>query len=151
MLCLKIREPKGKSLMVVGLYRQWKAPSKEKANDKEGIKRQCKRLEKVGELLNKVVNDGNELVLAGDINIDRHLPNNPCQRPELKALTPILEDMMASLNLVQMNHKPTRHMIGQKSSLLDLILTSIPERILNVENFLNTLLEHEGVRCVVKL
>ena len=49
----------------------------------------------------------------------------------------------------QLNFKPTRHRVGNLSSLLDLVFSNIPERITNIENFFNTLSEHEGVRCVV--
>merc|ERR1711954_191890 len=86
---------------------------------------------------------------GGDINIDRHLPNNPLVRPELKALTPVLEDFMATCNLTQTNWEPTRHQAGQNSLLLDLYLTNIPERVKGVKNFHNTMSEHEGVACTL--
>merc|ERR1711954_605256 len=49
----------------------------------------------------------------------------------------------------QLNFKPTRHRTGHKSSLLDIFFCNFPKRVKNMENFLNTLSEHEGVRCVV--
>ena len=89
------------------------------------------------------------ILLGGDLNIDRHLPNNPLSRPELKALTPILEDFFATNNLSQLNWKPTRHQAGCNSSLLDIFASNIPERISEIENFYNTMSEHEGVSCTV--
>merc|ERR1711954_5458 len=86
---------------------------------------------------------------GGDINIDRHLPNNPLVRPELKALTPVLEDFMTTCNLTQLNWLPTQHQAGCNSSLLDIFLSNIPERISGIKNFYNTMSEHEGVICTL--
>ena len=69
-ILLKIREKKGKNLVIAGLYRQWKAPGETGANTSEGIKRQCSRLKMVVDSLNKVCEEDYELVVAGDINID---------------------------------------------------------------------------------
>ena len=95
--------------------------------------------------------DGNDHIVGGDINIDRHQANDPCSRPEVRALTPLLEDYLMTNSMVQVNWKPTRHQHGSKSSLLDLYLTNIPERLNNLENVLNTISEHEGVECTVML
>merc|ERR1711954_293953 len=65
--------------------------------------------------------------------------------------TPLFEDMLISCDLHQLNKKPTRHMVGQKSSLLDLFLSNIPQRISNLENILNTTSKHEGVKCLIGL
>ena len=90
-----------------------------------------------------------ELVIAGDINIDRHMPNDPMRRPDLRALIPIWEDFTMTNNLAQLNHKPTRHQSGCNSSLLDLFLTNVPERATNIENFNNITSEHEGVSMIL--
>ena len=83
------------------------------------------------------------------MNIDRHLPNDPLSRPDMRALTPILEDYMVDSSMVQVNHKPTRHQQGCRSSLLDLFITYEPERLVEVDNILNTMSEHEGVICTL--
>merc|ERR1711954_328339 len=49
--------------------------------------------------------------------------------------------------MAQLNFRPTRQQAGGNSSLLDLFLSNILERIKNVDNFYNTLSEHEGVKC----
>ena len=105
----------------------------------------------MSDIMRRIVRDGFSLIIAGDLNIDRHAQNDLLSRPELKALTPILEDLMLTENISQLNFKPTRHQTGCKSSLLDLYLSTIPERIKNVENVMNTLSGHEGIRCVVQL
>ena len=58
---------------------------------------------------------------------------------------------MLSENIKQLNFEPTRHQAGVNSSLLDLYLANILERIKNIENFTNTSSEHDGVRCVLHL
>ena len=91
------------------------------------------------------------MLVGGDYNIDRYPPNDPMSRPEIRALNPLLEDLMLSADLQQINFKPTRHQMGNKSSLLDLFLTNIPQRISNIENVLNTTSEHQCVKCVILL
>ena len=39
MLVVKIKEKKGKSLAIAALYRHWKAPGEQKANNANGISR----------------------------------------------------------------------------------------------------------------
>merc|ERR1711954_627910 len=150
MASIRIKESRNKSIIVTGIYRQWKAPSETDSNTAEGIARQVQRLELAVEGLSRVVKDGNVHLVAGDLNIDRHLPNDPLSRPDMRALTPVLEDYLMDASMVQVNWKPTRHQQGCRSSLLDLFLTNIPERVTNVENFVNTLSEHEGVRCTLQ-
>ena len=108
-----------------------------------------RRLEIAVERLSRVVEDGNVHLVAGDMNIDRHQPNDPLSRPDLRALTPVLEDYLMDSSMVQLNHKPTRHQLGSRSSLLDLILTNVPDRVVDVDNVLNTMSEHQGVICTL--
>lgn len=67
-----------------------------------------------------------EIIMIGDFNINRHPPKDPLKCPELCALTPILENFMMDHGMTQTNHKPTQHEIGQKRSILDLIISNIP-------------------------
>ena len=48
------------------------------------------------------------MLVVGDLNVDRHPPNDPCSRLEVKVLNPLLEDIMITANLTQMNTKPTQ-------------------------------------------
>merc|ERR1712081_132374 len=136
---------------ISAVYRQWKAPGENPANSAEGIARQVRRLNEMIENWSKISNLGYEIMIAGDLNIDRHWPNDPLSRPELRALNPLLENLMVAENLTQMNFKPTQHQAGVNSILLDLFLTNIPERIRNVENFASLLSDHDGVKCVLHL
>ena len=149
MASIRIRESRNKAIIITGIYRQWKAPAETDSNTAEGIARQVQRLELAIQSLSRVVSDGNIHLVAGDINIDRHLPNDPLSRPDLRALTPVLEDYLIDSSMVQINHKPTRHQLGSRSSLLDLFLTNVPDRIVDIDNVLNTLSEHQGVICTI--
>ena len=139
MASIRIRESRNKAIIITGIYRQWKAPAETDSNTAEGIARQVQRLELAVQSLSRVVSDGNIHLVAGDINIDRHLPNDPLLRPDLRALTPVLEDYLIDSSMLQINHKPTRHQLGSRSSLLDLFLTNVPDRIVDIDNVLNTL------------
>merc|ERR1711954_226937 len=95
-IVVKIKEKLGKHLIIIGMYRQWKAPGEGGSNTAPGIARQVRRLKLAIETLKSNKIKDYDILLGGDINIDRHLPNNPLSRPELKALTPILEDLMTT-------------------------------------------------------
>ena len=78
-----------------------KAPGEGSASKCKGIAQQCRRLNLASEGLAGACTDWHELILGGDLNIDRHTPNNPSSRPDLKALTPYLEYFLMSNNLTQ--------------------------------------------------
>merc|ERR1711954_503279 len=105
-IVINIKERMGENLIVIGMYRQWKAPREGGSNTDPGIARQVQRLKLAFEKLEENKIKDFDILLGGDINIDRHLPNNPLARPELKALSPVLEDFMTTCNLTQLNWLP---------------------------------------------
>merc|ERR1711954_78964 len=80
-----------------------------------------------------------------DFNLDRHIPNNPESRQDLKLLIPVFEECLANNNLQLINSKPTRHRYNQKSTLIDLIIVDNPLKCNNWVNVVNLTSEHEGV------
>ena len=82
--------------------------------------------------------------MAGDINIDRNIDNDPLSRGDVKALTEILEETMEECNLVQMNWENTRHWRG-RDSLLDLFLTNIPKKIDTIKTERCQIADHSSV------
>ena len=58
-------------------------------------------------VIDDAIEDNENAIIAGDLNIDRHLPNNPTSRPDIKVMTMLLEELINRRNLLQMNHKPT--------------------------------------------
>ena len=59
-------------------------------------------------LWEKVIDLGLPTTMIGDINIDRHEPNDPESRPDLKNLIPILRAFQMSKNVTLINKAPTR-------------------------------------------
>ena len=93
---------------------------------KEGIKLQVKRLEEFKEILDHISKDASNLIVLGDVNIDQRQENSPLNRPEIRALQPILERMMLKHGLKRINKEPTHFFPQQKPSLFDLILSNEP-------------------------
>ena len=111
----------------------------------EGIKRQVRRFRKFKEAVDKAKDEGHEISVIGDLNIDQWQENDPMSRPELRALQPVLDDLILTNSLTLMNTEPTRHMRGQKSSLLDLVLVSDEYKIKGLKNLKTGLSDHDGV------
>ena len=64
-----------------------------------------------------------------DANVDLNPKNDALSRYESKKLHEEYLVMMNEMKLSQMNFEPTRHRVGQRSSLLDHFLCSNPENI----------------------
>ena len=90
-------------------------------------------------------------ILIWDINIVCHAPNDPVSREELRDLIPVLEEFKDDLNVTLVNKEPTRHHCQQRSSLLDLILTTTPLKLDNISNIRNPTSDHDGVQCYLHL
>ena len=114
-------------------------------NNTESIQDQAVRLRKLVKSYQDAIDTGSSIVIGGDLNIDRHLPNDPLERSDLKVLYPILDDFINTNNLTQMNWEPTRHRSGNKSSLVDIFLSNSPNKIDGVEYVPNSLSEHEAI------
>ena len=93
----------------------------------------------------KVIDLNHETLISGDINIDRHIPNNPESRPELKEMIKMIEKFMRDKSVNQVNFKPTRHRNKQRSTLLDLFIVNCPDKCSDIRNGINSTSEHEYV------
>ena len=82
----------------------------------------------------------NERTVVGDLNLDRHEPNDPEARPDVKTIIPLLKDFQARHIISLQNRKPRCYRVGQRPSLLDLILTSHHQNISNIGNITNFLI-----------
>ena len=143
---IKFKDGKSKWVYLVSIYRQWKLKGDFNAFDNEGIKKQIARLKTQCINLHKIRKETDNMIVGGDISIDKNLHNDPTNRPELKALTPIWDQCMLDCGLIQLNFKNTWHMPGKRPSLLDLYYTTKPQMISGVENVTNMLSEHDGVK-----
>ena len=133
----------------MGHYRQWQLPGEGSPFTKEGIIKQVRRLDQFKDSVEKLSREASNLVIMGDTNIDQLPENLPLDRPEIRALQPILERMMTKHDLKRMNSKPTRFFNSQKPSLLDLILSNEPQSISEVQNIKTGLADHDGVSCTL--
>ena len=50
----------------------------------------------------------------------------------------------------RLNKEPTRHSTNAKSSLLDLVLATDPQNIINTANMKTGIADHDGVVCQLK-
>ena len=89
---------------------------------------------------------GDPVLLGGDLNIDQNHANDPTSRKTLKALYPHWDMCLMANNLSRMNHECTRHMPGQKASLLDIFYTNTLSKVDGVETLPNILSEHSLVK-----
>ena len=132
-IVIEIKCSKGKKLFIVGAYRQWrgKAPTCNYNNYEND--HQVLRFKDLLSIFTNVSKLGKTVVM-GDLNLDRHEPNDPMGRDELKDLIPLLEDFMEDQNMTLLNKVPTRHHAHHRSSLLDLYITNCPQKIYNIQN-----------------
>ena len=113
------------------------------SNDKKADLKSLKNQKSIESIKDKA----DHMVIIGDLNIDQWAENQPWLRPELRALQPILDRIIVNNGLKRMNHSPTRHCLNQRSSLIDLILSSDLPAIYNVKNLKVGLSDHDGIVC----
>ena len=142
-IVIRVSLSKRKFIYIIGVYRQWKSVGSSNPFSSESNHDQLVRMNHLMNLIQKVINEGFPVLIGGDFNIDRHLPNDPINRPDLKDLYPLLDDLITNNALTQLNTKPTR--IGHKSSLLVLLITNCPNKVNEVTQYPNSLSEHEAV------
>ena len=145
-IVIKVKISRRKWVHIVAIYRQWQVlgdnpDNKPNSSDKDD---QVLRFEEIASIIEKVIDDNNPTIVAGDINIDRNIDNDPLKRPDIKALTEVLETTMEECSLVQMNWENTRHWCG-KESLLDLFLTNIPQKINTIKTERCQIADHSTV------
>ena len=86
--------------------------------------------------------------MLGDVNIDLWAPNDPGQRPEIKALSEEYLSVLTQTAMCQQNFQPTRYHSHANPSLLDHIFASHPQKIDGVETKKNIIADHCTVRCL---
>lgn len=112
-ICIEVIKPKSKSFLVISWYR---SPNQQLFNQSE-------QFEKFEEMLTKLENDEKEYIIAGDVNCDLL---SSTDTPQISTIKNIINNYQ----LKQFINEPTR--VGNSStSLLDLILTNMPENITN--------------------
>ena len=113
-LVIKIERSRNLSIYVAATYRQWRGVSSECRFNKYDNDHQILRLQALINLWKYLLSQGQMLLIGGDVNIDRHLPNNPLGRAELKDLIPMFQDFLDEENVSQLNWEPTRFLFRDK-------------------------------------
>ena len=146
MMTLKIKNSNKKYIYLVCVYRQWKLLHIDDPSSNLPAK-QLARLELILETINKIIKDGKETLLIGDLNIDLWPANNPGQRKDIKALFELYQSVINQLGLCQLNYKPTRFQSNANPSLLDHMFASHPQMINSVETKLSIIADHCVIKC----
>ena len=150
-MVITIKTSSRRSHTIVANYRQWKGTAPSCNINGRLDAHAVLRFTHMTKIWESAVNLGNPTTIVGDINIDRHEPNDPEARPDIKNLIPILKDFQSKFNITLVNHEPTRYRHGQRPSLLDLILTTNPQNITDIVNVPNFCSEHMGVLCKIRI
>ena len=147
----KIIRSKNKALYIAATYRQWQGQSQTCRYNKYKNEDQIRRLKDLIQIWEKMLKKNQQILIAGDLNLDRHQPNNPLSRAELKDLIPLFEDFIEVNNVTQLNWLPTRFRANQKPSTLDLYITNIPKKTKDIRNVSNITSEHQGVTVNIEV
>ena len=92
--------------------------------------------------IEKACKEAKNFIAMRDFNCDREMKNDPLKRGDVKAVTDILEETMSKSGLYQMNWAHTRHEKNCSSSILDLILTNVPNKLDSISAKVNIISDH---------
>ena len=135
-------------MSVICIYRQWQLFGEAGVPDSWQLGNQILRLTKALEPIDDLRAKGHHILIGGDINIDHLVANDPCKRWDVAKLTDTLDEIRHrnQLEIINDLNKPTRFQRGQKPSLLDLFISSHPERIDGLELVPSLLADHHAVQ-----
>ena len=127
---LKVKVSPRKYVYILCVYRQWHTLPELDPNKNSGLLiNQIKRFDELMKPIQKLAEDGQSILVAGDINIDQLLTNDPDSRYDIRKLNEVLTKYKDLAQLQQLNFKATRHQQGCRPSLLDLYLSNTPTKI----------------------
>ena len=149
-IVLKLEISKVKHHFIIGNYRQWKGVSPQCSFNNRSEEDSIKRFESMTKIWTDVLIKGKPTYIVGDINIDRIESNDPERRQDIKKLIPILTNFQKDNNVILTNKKPTRFRPHQNPTLLDLVLTNVPNTVSENRYFNNFCSEHEAIVTTVK-
>ena len=85
------------------------------------------------------------ILLGWDANIDLSPNNNTNERYDIKDVAEDYMDYMNRNNMVLLNHEPTRHWSGSKSTLIDHFVSNAPAHIDNIITQHSCIADHDLV------
>ena len=130
------------------VYRQWKLPPElDPSRKSNNLPDQLSRLDQLLAPLDSLAAEGKLVAVAGGLNIDHLVTNDPRGRYDLKKLHERLDLSKDESSLEQLNFKPTRYRINTNPSLLDLFLTNTPAKFNCIETRPSAVADHWIVKA----
>ena len=105
--------------MLMGGYRQWQLPSSLGQPGSDTPEKQMQRLNTTLDQWQNVIRGGHTCIAGWDSNLDMLENNDPLDRYDTREMLEQYTQFISDNSLVQHNHEPTRHMVGQRSTLID--------------------------------
>ena len=84
-------------------YRQWSVRDKSALHITNKPYDQNMRFLRFRAIVDEVIKDNKNLIIAGDMNLDRHLPNDPYNRPDIRETLALQDEMLEDHNLTVIN------------------------------------------------
>ena len=109
-----------KHLILRAYYREWSLMDKDIPYESNKPHDQNIRFRLFREVIDRVSVNSPSIVIAGDLNLDKWLPNDPYTRPDIQETLPLLDELIEDKNLTIMNTKCTRFMTNERPSMLDI-------------------------------
>ena len=106
-------------------------------------KQQMSRLKLILAQINKARQSGSDLLIALDANLDLNDQNFPSSRYDVKDMQELYSNYLISNNLFLHNSKPTFHRKGQRSTLIDHIISNCQEKVNSVEQKRSNVADHD--------
>ena len=133
----------------MGGYRQWDVQKLVRYLNSGSTNEQMLRFCKIINQVIAVKKLHSKGILGMDSNIDQLLVNDPLNREDICEMYLQYENLRNSENLIIINSEPTWYRAGCKSSLIDHIVTNIPENIVNIKTTRNIMSDHSYIKCLV--
>ena len=133
---LEIKDSPSKSWLMMAGYRQWRTLGEKNRKGSHLMKAQLERFKKWTLSMEKAEQEGKEVVILGDLNIDVTPWTNPSTirseyQVSMASMLSALMETTNKLNLTLVKTPPTRFQGSDTPSILDVIFSNKPEKLGN--------------------
>ena len=146
---IKAKTGKKQYTIICGYYRQWRIPHEANISNSGTTDSQVSRFNTLIDQVKRAKQISDRIVMLGYTNIDTSGTRDISSRPELKALTPILEEFLNNEAFSIMNQEFTRFQSNCRPSTIDHIITNIPGHIDNVRTLPGIISDHKIISCLL--
>ena len=143
---LKIKISRNQSLMLMCGYREWKYLKETGRQPGSDLpKEQMVRFRNILGQITNAASFSNKILLGWDANLDLSKENDMNSRYDVKQIAEEYMEFMNVNDFVLMNHEPTRHWSGCKSTLIDHFISNTPGHIDNIITKHSHIADHDWV------